>query len=124
VLAGGAVVKAKLAGRDPGTNIALLRLNHPTELREMKNGDAQAGALVLAFGADGAGGVGVRLGAVNRAGPEWTSSAGGRIDRDIVLDLRLARAEEGGEVIDAAGQRIGIRTFECGGPAIVLHFAK
>src|SRR2546422_9752237 len=37
--------------------------------------------------------------------------AGGRIDRHIVLDLRLARAEEGGPVLDAAGGRLGITTF-------------
>jgi len=111
VLAGGAVVKAKLAGRDPGTNIAALRLERAVALPEISAGEAKAGALALAFGADGAGGVSVRLGVVNRAGPEWTSSAGGRIDRDIVLDLRLARAEEGGPVLDAGGKRIGITTF-------------
>jgi len=55
--------------------------------------------------------VSVRLGVVNLAGPEWASSAGGRIDRYIVLDLRLARAEEGGPVLDAAGGRLGITTF-------------
>ncbi|HEX6268167.1 MAG TPA: S1C family serine protease [Burkholderiales bacterium] len=110
-VADGSVVNAKLAGRDPGTNIALLRLDHPVELREMKNGEAQAGALALAFGADGAGGASVRVGVINLAGPEWTSSAGGRIDRNLVLDLRLARAEEGGPVLDAAGARLGITTF-------------
>jgi len=111
VLAGGAVVNAKLAGRDPGTNIAALRLERAVALPEISAGEARAGALALAFGADGAGGVSVRLGAVNRAGPEWTSSAGGRIDRNIVLDLRLGRAEEGGPVLDAAGARLGITTF-------------
>jgi S1-C subfamily serine protease len=111
VVAGGAVVKAKLAGRDPGTNIAALRLEPAPEPPRLTNAEGKAGALALAFGADGAGGVTARLGAVNVAGPEWTSSAGGRIDRRIVLDLRLARAEEGGPVLDAAGGRLGITTF-------------
>jgi len=111
IVAGGSVVSAKLAGRDPGTNIAVLRLTSAVEAPTLMNGEVNAGALALAFGADGAGGVSVRLGVVNLAGPEWASSAGGRIDRYIVLDLRLARAEEGGPVLDAAGARLGITTF-------------
>src|SRR5882672_9261587 len=123
VLAGGAVVNAKLAGRDPGTNLAALRLERAVALPEISPGEAKAGALALAFGADGAGGVSVRLGAVNLAGPEWTSSAGGRIDRNIVLDLRLARAEEGGPVLDAAGARLGITTFGPRGKVLVIPAA-
>ena len=111
IVADGSAVNAKLAGRDPGTNIALLRLARPVALAPLASAEARSGALALAFGADGAGGVSVRLGAVNLAGPEWTSSAGGRIDRRIVLDLRLARAEEGGPALDAAGARLGITTF-------------
>jgi len=122
VLSGGATVKAKLAGRDAGTNIAALRLERslgPT----LKNGEATAGALALAFGADGAGGVRARLGIVNTAGPEWASSAGGRIDRYIVLDLSLARAEEGGPVLDAGGARLGISTFGPRGRVLVIPSA-
>ncbi len=107
----GGTVGAKVAGRDPGTNIALLRLAQPVSLPPLVSGPAEAGALALAFGADGVGGTSVRMGAINQAGPEWTSSAGGRIDQRIVLDIRLARAEEGGPVLNAAGARLGITTF-------------
>jgi S1-C subfamily serine protease len=51
------------------------------------------------------------LGIVNEAGPEWISSRGGRIDRRIVLDLRLGRSEEGGAVLDATGALLGISTL-------------
>jgi len=107
----GGTVGAKVAGRDPGTNIALLRLAQPVSLPALVSGPAEVGALALAFGADGVGGTSVRVGAINQAGPEWTSSAGGRIDQRIVLDIRLARAEEGGPVLNAAGARLGITTF-------------
>src|SRR5438105_14528909 len=120
VLAGGAVAKARLAGRDPGTNIAALRIEPPAPLPTLQNGGAAAGALALAYGADGAGGVRARLGVVNTAGPEWASSAGGRIDRYIVLDLALARAEEGGLVLDAVGARLGISTFGPRGRVLVI----
>ena len=111
VIAGGSVVKARLAGRDPGTNVAALRLERPLDVPSFENSEPKAGALALAFGADGAGGVRARLGIVNTAGPEWASSAGGRIDRYVVLDIGLARAEEGGPVHDASGRRLGISTF-------------
>ena len=111
LVAGGSLVNAKVAGRDPGTNIALLRLARPIALPALVLGEAQGGALALAFGADGAGGVTVRMGVVNFAGPEWVSSAGGRIDHRIILDIRLTSFEEGGPVFDAAGTRLGITTF-------------
>ena len=123
VVADGAVVKAKLAGRDPGTNIALMRLERAVDSQSFTNAEATAGALALAFGADGSGAVRARLGIVNIAGPEWTSSVGGRIDRYIVLDLALARAEEGGPVLDAAGQRLGISTFGPRGRVLVIPSA-
>jgi S1-C subfamily serine protease len=111
VLAGGAVATAKLVGRDQGTNIAVLRLAAPGSPPALVTGEAQAGALALALGADGTGGASLRLGAINLAGPQWHSMAGGLIDRRIALDLRLARAEEGGPVFSAAGKFLGMSTF-------------
>jgi S1-C subfamily serine protease len=111
VLAGGAVATVKLVGRDQGTNIAVLRLAAPGSPPALVTGEAQAGALALALGADGTGGASLRLGAINLAGPQWHSMAGGLIDRRIALDLRLARAEEGGPVFSAAGKFLGMSTF-------------
>src|SRR3989442_10280507 len=96
IVAGGAVLKARLAGRDPGTNIAALRLERAVDFQPLTNAAATAGALALAFGADGAGGVRARLGLVNIAGPEWASSAGGRIYPYTVLPLLLPQPREGG----------------------------
>jgi S1-C subfamily serine protease len=111
VLAGGTTATARLAGRDPGSNIAVLRVAQPATPPTLVPGDAQAGALALALGADGEGGASIRLGAVNLAGPQWHSMAGGLIDRRIVLDLRLAPREEGGPVFSAAGKFLGMSTF-------------
>lgn len=123
VLAGGAVTKARLAGRDPGSNIAALRIEPPAPLPKLQNGEATTGTMALAYGADGAGGVRARMGIVNTAGPEWASSAGGRIDRYIVLDIALGRAEEGGPVLNAAGARVGITTFGPRGRVLVIPAA-
>ena len=112
ILDGGQSFAARLAGRDPGTNIAVLRLDGgPQPAPHAVAGEPLPGALVLALAADRAGGVAVRLGAVHSVGPAWHSRAGGRIDRRIALDLRLDQAEEGGPVIDAAGGLVGISTL-------------
>ena len=109
--AGGSVVTAKLIGRDPSTNIAVLRPAQPMAAPSIVAGEAKTGAVALAIGADGTGGASARLGIVNLAGAEWHSSRGGLIDRRIVLDLRLAHREEGGPVLDAAGAWLGMSTF-------------
>jgi S1-C subfamily serine protease len=111
VLPGGLESEAKLVGRDPGTNLALLRLVQPVALASAAHANPQIGGLVLAYGSDGAGGVTARMGIANLVGSEWYSQAGGRIDNRIVLDIRLAAAEEGGPVFDAGGTRLGISTF-------------
>jgi S1-C subfamily serine protease len=111
VAAGGSVVAAKIAGRDPSTNIAVLRLAAPIASPSIVAGEAKTGAVALAIGADGSGSASARLGIVNLAGAEWHSSRGGLIDRRIVLDLRLAHREEGGPVLDATGAWLGMSTF-------------
>ncbi|MGH7030910.1 MAG: S1C family serine protease [Stellaceae bacterium] len=111
-LAAGGTFAARLAGRDRGTNIAVLKLEGgPEPASQPAVGEPQPGALVLVLAADGAGGVAARLGAVHSVGPVWHSRAGGRIDRRINLDIRLGEREEGGPVHDAAGGLLGISTL-------------
>jgi len=123
VAAGGSVLTARIAGRDPSTNIAILRLAEQIASPSITAGEAHTGAVVLAIGADGTGGASARLGLVNLVGAEWHSSQGGLIDRRIVLDLRLARREEGGPVFDAAGARLGMSTFGPRGQVIAIPTA-
>lgn len=111
VLADGATFAARVAGRDPGSNVAVLRLDGSPAPTWSAAAEPRPGALVLALAADGTGGVAVRLGAIHSVGPAWHSRAGGRIDRRIGLDIRLGRGEEGGPVVDAAGGLLGISTL-------------
>jgi S1-C subfamily serine protease len=121
VLPGGAAAEAQLAGRDAGTNIALLRLAQPVAAAaDAGNASAEVGALALAFGADGSGGATARLGLLNFVGPQWHSHAGGRIDARIVLDIRLAPTEEGGPVFAVEGGRLGITTLGPRGRVLVI----
>ncbi len=111
VLPGGGRVAALLAGRDPSSNLAVLRLGQPAQPPATTADAAGVGALVLALGSDGAGGISVGMGGIETLGPAWESQHGGRIDCLIRLGLRLEDAAEGGPVIDAAGRLLGMSTF-------------
>jgi S1-C subfamily serine protease len=110
VLGDGSSFAAHLAGRDPGTNVVALKLDGSPDPGPLAAAEPHPGALALAFGADGAG-VSVRLGVIHSVGPAWHSRAGGRVDRRIILDMRLSGREEGGPVFDAGGGLLGISTL-------------
>ena len=123
VLADGSSMPGKLAGRDPATNVAVIRLDRAVGAPTLVASVPQVGALVLAAGADGGGRPSVRLGVVNAVGPEWHSMQGGRIEARIQLDIRLAASEEGGPVFDAAGGWLGMTTFGPRGQVLVIPAA-
>ncbi len=110
VLFGGQRLAATLAGRDPTTNVAVLRVEGGVAAPEAAV-PACAGGVVIALGGDGAGGVTARTGTLEVCGPEWESRAGGRIDALLRIGARLPRAAEGGPVIDARGMLLGMSTF-------------
>jgi S1-C subfamily serine protease len=107
-LPGGEAVSAKRAGRDPTTDVALLRVDRPNlNPVPLTASPVAVGALALVAGAqDGA--LTAALGVVARVGGPWRSMRGGEIDARIELDLRLRRGAEGGLVLDAAGRAIGM----------------
>ncbi len=108
---GGATAKATLAGRDPATNVALLRVDGaPAAPVALDTGAVKIGALALVVGSR-EGEPLAALGIVSLAGPKWRSLRGGEIDARVELDLSLSRLAEGGVVIDAAGRGIGMAVF-------------
>lgn len=110
VVRGGQAVAATLAGRDTGTNVAVLKLASP--LDGARPGPAEAprvGSLSLVVGADHAGAPTGRLAMVHAVGDAWHSMAGGRIDALIRLDCRIG-ADEGGPVLSLEGGLIGMST--------------
>jgi S1-C subfamily serine protease len=120
-LAGGREVAATLAGRDPTTDVAVLRFplpNPPPQAGEggvgalpaastADAGSLRAGHVVLAVG-NHQGAPLACLGIVALAGGPWHSQRGGTIDNFIRLDLTLSPAAEGGALIDAQGRVVGM----------------
>jgi S1-C subfamily serine protease len=117
------MINATAVGRDPGTNIAVLRLAQPMPFTATAIAEARAGQIALACAADDVGGATARLGIVHSVGPKWNSRAGGTIEQRVVLDVRLERAEEGGPVLDAEGALLGMSTFGPSGRVLVIPSA-
>ena len=124
MLPGGGMAQATPAGRDPGTNLAVFRLDGaPAGPAWAEAAEPAVGNLALLLGADGMGAAAARFGMVGMVGPAWTSMAGGRVDRLIRLDARLAAPEEGGPVLDVAGGLLGMSTFGPRRRTLVIPFA-
>jgi len=107
----GTTVPATLAGRDSGTDLAVLRLAGAT-LPVADVGDSAAlmvGQVVLAVGRPGES-VTASLGIVSALGGEWRTWHGGKIDRLVRLDLAIYDGFSGGPLVDAAGRVLGINT--------------
>ncbi len=110
VLPDGSHTQAQLAGRDPGTNVAVLRLEFDGPPLP-DPAEPHSGGLALMLGAASDGSPTARLALVYRVGPAWDSLGGGRIDQLISLDARLSGQDEGGPVLDAAGGLLGMSTL-------------
>lgn len=121
VVRAGQTVAATVAGRDNGTNVAVLKLAaaldgvSPQPVTEAP----RVGALTLVLGADNSGRPTGRLAMVHTVGEAWNSMAGGRIDALIRLDTALG-TDEGGPVLSVAGGLIGMSTSGPRGRTIVI----
>jgi S1-C subfamily serine protease len=107
----GASSPAHIVGRDPSTDVAVLRvartdLPKPPTTRETP----AAGALAVVAGARDSAPT-AALGVVSFVGPQWRSLRGGVIDARIELDAALARSSEGGLALDAQGRAFGMAVF-------------
>lgn len=110
----GREVKGQLVGRDPGTDLAVIRLSG-VELGEGAHA-AQAGALptagslVLAIGRPSASGPRVSFGAVSYVDGPRRTWHGGEIERIIFADVTLYPGFSGGPLVDLAGKVVGLNS--------------
>ena len=111
-LPSGETVAADLVGRDPSTDLAVLRLQAGAGLAPaafVDPGDLAAGELVVGVSRPGRG-ARVSLGHLARAGDEFRAAGGGRVDRFLETTLDLHRGVSGGLVLRADGTPLGIAT--------------
>jgi S1-C subfamily serine protease len=110
---------ARLAGRDAGTNIAVLKLERDLPCKRPAFAVPAVGALALVLGAAANGPV-ARLALVRAVSGSWQSLAGGTIDHRIVLDTYLDSTDEGGAVLVADGALIGTAARGAGRQSLVI----
>jgi S1-C subfamily serine protease len=110
-LADGRTVAGTLAGRDPGTDLAVLKLETGSSWAQIgRAADVRVGELALVVGRSPDSGVNASLGIVSaRSGP-WRTWRGGQLDAYLRLDAKLFPQSSGGAVVNVRGQLIGIAT--------------
>ncbi len=108
----GRAVSAKLAGRDPSTDIAVLRIEEGSSSTPQL-GDSTSlklGHLVLALGRTRHGDLVASSGIIGGISGEWRNRRGGQLDQHIRLDLALYPGFSGGPLLNARGEVVGINT--------------
>lgn len=110
-LPGGGRAEGKVVGRDPSTDLALLRLEgkKATSAPWAEAASARVGELVLALGRPGDE-VNATLGVVSALEANWRSPLGGAIDHYLQSDVVMYPGFSGGALITAQGNVIGVNT--------------
>ncbi len=110
-LADGRTLDAQLVGRDPGVDLAVLRINASglTPAVWQDAGELKVGNLVLALGRPGQH-VQATLGIVSAIGGEWQTRAGGQIDHYLQTDVVMYPGFSGGPVVGADGRFGGMNS--------------
>jgi len=106
------VVSTTLAGRDPSTDLAVLKCAEAT-VGVAAFGDAAAlrpGNLTLVVGRTRASGPVAALGVVSLVAPERRTWTGAALTPYIRLDVGLQPTAIGGAVVDAQGRTVGMAT--------------
>jgi S1-C subfamily serine protease len=114
-VSGGKKVSAALAGRDAGTDLAVLKADGleslaPRAARPEAALGSRVGDLALVLARSPESGLNASLGAVSAVSGPWRTWRGGRLDRYIRLDAKLFPNSSGGAVVDYRGGLVGIAT--------------
>jgi S1-C subfamily serine protease len=110
-LGDGKVASAKVAGRDPSTDLAVLKCEAVGTLAaNVSDTTFKAGQLALVVGRTRASGPVAALGMVSLTAPERRFWGGGAISPYVRLDVALQGIAIGGAVVSASGDIVGIAT--------------
>jgi serine protease DegQ len=112
--ADGKELPATLVGRDPASDIAVLRVQGTLTPAAIRAEALRPGHLVFAVGRPGTGGVQASLGIVSALGGPWRTRSGRRVGGSIRTDTTFFPGFSGGPLVDAAGQVAGMNTSRFG----------
>lgn len=112
-LADGRELPARVVGRDPGSDLALLAVE-ATDLTPAEHApeeSARVGSLVLALGRPGPAGVMATIGIVSATGGSWRTARGSQLERYVRTDAMLYPGFSGGPLVDAAGRVVAVNSW-------------
>jgi serine protease DegQ len=119
--------KATLVGRDPGTDLALLKvegLSAPAMPRS-EVGDLRPGQIVLAIGRPGS--LKATFGTISAVSSSWRGWRGSEIEHLIQTNAPLYPGFSGGPLVDVEGRVVGMNSWVFGrgdGRAIAMDVAE
>ena len=107
----GSKADAELVGRDPGTDLAVLRVKGLAipVIQKDESAVTTPGSIVLAVGRSKDSAV-AAFGVISNLSGSSQTWRGGKLDQVVRLDLSLHPAGSGGAVVSASGKLIGIAT--------------
>ena len=110
-LPGGEIVAATLVGRDPGADLAVLRVAQSDlhAAQWIDAGDLRVGNLALALGRPG-NRVQATFGVVSALGNAWRTGTGSEIDRYLQTDVVMYPGFSGGPLVMMDGRVAGVNS--------------
>jgi serine protease DegQ len=111
ILPSGQQESAEVIGRDPGTDIALLKLDDSTAAGSVADdAELRVGDIVLSVARRGKEGLATTHGIVSATSGAWRTWQGARVDRWFRLDLNPFTGFSGGAIVNARAEVVGMAT--------------
>src|SRR5215469_7128280 len=110
LLPSGARNKARVAGRDHGTDVAILEVPGVPAIAIADESQSRVGGIILAVGRRQAEGISATYGMISAIDGPWRTWQGARVDRWLRLDLNPFSGFSGGPIINARGEALGMAT--------------
>ena len=110
LLPDGQSLAASVAGRDPGSDLAILRLSEKALTPAPTSQEAKVGQLVLALGRPNSAGMQASWGIVTAISGPARTARGGMLDQYIQTETTPYPGFSGGPLINTEGQVLGLNT--------------
>jgi S1-C subfamily serine protease len=110
LLPDGRSLAATVAGRDPGSDLAVLRVAEKALKAAKTSDDVKVGQLVLALGRPNSGGMQASWGIVTSINGPTRTARGGMLDQFILTETTPYPGFSGGPLVNTEGEVLGLNT--------------
>jgi S1-C subfamily serine protease len=110
LLPSGAKTKARVTGRDHGTDVAVLQIPGVPAIAIADESQSRVGDIILAVGRREAEGISATYGMISAISGPWRTWQGARVDRWLRLDLNPFTGFSGGPIVNVRGEAVGMAT--------------